>query len=123
MARQVLLRPLNKFHLQPGDDAILLGSKKKKPTTDAQLGQLTGLDPHSLQTRIDRLVDLSLLHRNSFEESLTPATQLTKAGRTVRKQLIAHWVELDEALMNDLSKVEKKQLQKTMKRFSRLLSL
>ena len=123
MARQVLLRPLNKFRLQPGDDAILLGSKKKKLTTDVQLGQLTGLASHSLQIRIDRLVDLSLIHRASFEESMEPATRLSKAGRAVRKQLIAHWVELDEALMNDLSKMEKKQLRQTMKRFTRLLSL
>lgn len=123
MARQVLLRPLTKFHLQPGDDAILLGSKKKKPTTDARLSQLTGLSQTSLQLRINRLIELSLLHRTEFKESLGPATRLSKDGRAIRKQLIAHWVELDEALMNDLSKTEKKRLRQNMERFVQLLSL
>ncbi len=123
MSRQVLLRPLARFSLHPGDDAIILGSKKKKPTTDVKLAQLTGLSQASLQPRINRLLELSLLQRTDFEETSGPATRLSKSGRALRKQLIAHWVELDEALMNDLSKSEKKTLRQNIDRFVRLLSL
>ncbi len=123
LARLVLLHPLQEYHLQPGDDAILLALKNKKSTSDADLCDLTGLKPIPLQKRLDRMLALSLVQRTSFGEHFTPATKLTKSGRQVRKKLIAQWRELEDALMHKLSHKEKKQLRHNMRNFADMLSL
>ena len=123
MARTVLLRPLQEYGLHPGDDAIILALKNKKMVPDHILCDLMGLTPRSLQPRIDRLQALSFVQRVAHGAQFVPATQLTKPGRVVRKKLIAHWRELEDALMDDLSHKEKKKLRQSMHHFCDLLAL
>ncbi len=123
LARLVLLRPLQELGLHAGDDAILLALRKKKGMSDEQLCSLTGLTPATLQPRIDRLLALSLVRRITIGNDLLPGTRLTKKGRKVRKTLLAHWQELEDALMHQLSHAQKNELRDNMKRFADLLSL
>lgn len=123
MARTALLQPLQAFGLNPGDDAVILAMKNKQITTDHQLCDLVGLTPRGLQPRLDRLQALSFIQRVSHGKHFSPATKLTKSGRKIRKKLIAHWGELENSLMDDLSHKDKKQLRHIMRRFTDLLSL
>lgn len=123
LARAALLHPLVNLGLQPGDDAIILSLKKKKPLSDARLGALTGLTPYQLQPRLDRLVALSMIQRLSMDSERTPATRLTARGRQVRRTLREVWHQLEQALTHDLDPAHQKILRKTLKRIIHLLSL
>lgn len=123
LARLVLLRPLITYGLNPGDDAIILAMKKHKKTSDNQICHMTGLTPDTLQPRLDRLIALGMIVRKTLGTELAPGSQMTKKGRIARKQIIAHWHKLEEALMHELSPLNKKQLRETMKRFADLLSI
>ena len=123
LARTALLRPLQTMGIYAGDDAIILALKGKKPLTDKQLCARTGLTAHTLQLRINRLLSLALIKRDFSATNRLPTTSLSKSGRALRKRLLAQWNEMQDALMDDLNKQEKKILRKTLKRFSDLLSL
>ncbi|MCF6326564.1 MAG: MarR family winged helix-turn-helix transcriptional regulator [Devosiaceae bacterium] len=123
LARFTLQRPLQEMGIYSGDDAIILALKGKKHLSDKQLCARTGLTAHTLQLRINRLISLSLINRNFSGSDNLADTNLTKKGRKLRKNLVAQWHQLQEALMDDLNAEEKKILRKTLKRFSNLLLL
>jgi len=118
-----LQRPLQTMGIYAGDDAILLALKSKKTLSDEQICAVTGLAPHTLQLRINRLLSFSLIKRDFSDTNTLAATKLSKSGRKLKKRLLRQWQEMQDALMEDLNKKEKKILRKTLKRFSNLLSL
>lgn len=123
LARLALLRPLTEYGLHGGDDALILAMKKHKKISDNQICHMTGLTPQTLQPRLDRLIALGIVERKTLGTELTPGSKMTKKGRVIRKKLIAHWRELEDALMHDLPQENKTQLRHTIKRFADLLSL
>ncbi|VAW20038.1 hypothetical protein MNBD_ALPHA11-684 [hydrothermal vent metagenome] len=123
LARLTLQRPLQGMGIYSGDDAIILALKGKKTLSDKQLCARTGLNDHTLQLRTNRLISLSLITRDFSGTNGLANTKLTKKGRKLRKNLVAQWRQLQEALMDDLNAEEKKILRKTLKRFSNLLLL
>jgi len=123
LARLTLQRPLQQMGIYSGDDAIILALKGKKTLSDKQLCTRTGLTDHTLQLRINRLISLSLINRDFSGANDLASTKLSKKGRKLRKNLVAQWRQLQEALMDDLNAEEKKILRKTLKRFSNLLLL
>ena len=123
LARLSLQRPLQGMGIHSGDDAIILAFKGKRPLSDKQLCARTGLTAHTLQLRINRLISLSLLDREFSDADELASTRLTKKGRKLRRNLLVQWHQLQEALMDDLSKKERKRLRKTLKHLLNLLSL
>ncbi len=123
LARLTLLRPLTEYGLHAGDDALILAMKKHKKISDNQICHMTGLTPETLQPRLDRLIALGMIERKTLGTELTPGSKMTKKGLSIRKKLIIHWRELEDALMHDLSHKSKNQLRHTLKRFADLLSL
>lgn len=121
LARQSLQQPLAELGLQPGDDAILLAMKKKKPVSSEILCRKTGLVPGQLQPRIERLLVNSLIIAGTVEGSGSPDFRLSKKGRAVRKRLVARWLELEAALIDELGPSQRNILKKTLERFVELL--
>lgn len=121
LARQALQQPLAELGLQPGDDAVLFALKKRKPVSDQLLCRKTGLNAARLAPRIERLLASSLIVRPMVEAGSPPAIRLSKKGRAVRKKLVARWLQLEAALMDELGLSQRRSLKKTLARFVELL--
>lgn len=115
LARQKMLVPLYERGLEPGDDALLFGLSGKKGATDEDLQHLTGLDVLPLEMRLVRLERDSVIERHANNN------RLTDKGREIADILDAHWQQLEEALVSELSHKDHKGLRKILKRFVKLL--
>lgn len=123
LARLALQQPLGDLGLEAGDDAVLLAMKKKKPVSQEMLCRKTGLEPAQLEGHIARLLARSLIVAGAGEGTDAQFFYLSKEGRLVRKRLIARWLELEAALMDELSLSQRDSLKKNLGRFVDLLLL
>jgi len=125
LARQALLAPLARLGLAAGDDAVLLAlaeaGKSGMPATE--LAEATGMPDPMLAKRLERLIEFDQVERCALGPDLTPGVDLTGAGRDNAEVLLAHWLRLEDALMGELSRKDRKKLRRILKRFNALLAL
>lgn len=122
LAHQALMVPLRDRGLEPGDDAVLfvLG---RSGLTEAELSAQVGLGGEAFEQRVARLIEREVLVRQAVGPDLVPGIALSPRGERIRALLIAHWEQLEEALMGELDKKHRKRLGKMLKRFVDLLRL
>ena len=122
LAHKALLVPLLERGLEPGDDAVLfvLG---RAGTTEAELGVELGLEGEALERRVQRLCERELVARQAVGPELQPGLALTELGERIKDILAGNWEELENALLGELKKKQRKRLGDTLKRFVELLRL
>jgi DNA-binding MarR family transcriptional regulator len=122
LAHKALLVPLLERGLEPGDDAVLfvLG---RAGTTEAELGAELGLEGEALERRVQRLCERELVARQAVGPELQPGLALTERGERIKDILAGNWEELENALLGELKKKQRKRLGDTLKRFVDLLRL
>jgi DNA-binding MarR family transcriptional regulator len=122
LAHKALLVPLLERGLEPGDDAVLfvLG---RAGTTEAELGVELGLEGEALERRLQRLCERELVARQAVGPELQPGLALTERGERIKDILAGNWQELENALLGELKKKQRKRLGNTLKRFVELLRL
>jgi DNA-binding MarR family transcriptional regulator len=122
LAHKALLVPLLERGLEPGDDAVLfvLG---RAGTTEAELGVELGLEGEALERRVQRLCERELVARQAVGPELQPGLALTERGERIKDILAGNWEELENALLGELKKKQRKRLGDTLKRFVELLRL
>jgi DNA-binding MarR family transcriptional regulator len=122
LAHKALLVPLLERGLEPGDDAVLfvLG---RAGTTEAELGAELGLEGEALERRVQRLCERELVARQAVGPELQPGLALTERGERIKDILAGNWEELENALLGELKKKQRKRLGDTLKRFVELLRL
>ena len=123
LTRKALLVPLLERGLEPGDDAILLLLHDQLGATESDIAAALGIEGPALQNRIARLGERDLVSRRAIGPELAPGLALTERGERVREVLTENWKELEEALLGDLSRKQRKGLRKTLGRFVELLRL
>jgi DNA-binding MarR family transcriptional regulator len=123
LTRRALLVPLVERGLEPGDDAVLFLLHDRLGASDADLHDALSIDHAALLTRIDRLVAHDLVERRAIGPTLTPGLALTERGERVREVLSGNWSSLEDALLEDLPKKQRKRLRQTLGRFVKLLKL
>src|SRR5690606_24668750 len=104
LTRMALLVPLRAHGLEPGDDAVLLVLYERRQASDDDLAGALGLDAKALGQRLARLGERGLIDRHAAG----PAVTLTEAGTRICRALDAHWSELEETLLGDLRKQDRK---------------
>lgn len=122
LAHKALLVPLRDLGLEPGDDAVLF-VLHRKGVSDVDLAGELGIEVSQLQGRIGRLSDRGLITRQAVGPLLTPGLALTERGTRIRDALAEHWGELEEALLGELKKKQRKHFGDVLKRFTELLQL
>lgn len=122
LAHKALLVPLLERGLQPGDDAVLfvLG---RAGTTEVQLAAELGLDAGALESRLARLSERELVTRQAVGPELQPGLALTERGERIKSVLAGNWEELENALLGELKKKQRRRLGRTLGRFVELLRL
>jgi DNA-binding MarR family transcriptional regulator len=122
LAHKALLVPLLERGLEPGDDAVLfvLG---RAGTTEVELGAELGLEGEALERRVQRLCERELVARQAVGPELQPGLALTERGERIKDILAGNWEELENALLGELKKKQRKRLGDTLKRFVDLLRL
>lgn len=122
LAHKALLTPLVERGLEPGDDAVLfvLG---RAGVTEAELAAELGLSAEALEGRIARLGERELLTRQAVGPELQPGLALTERGERIRAVLAGNWEELENALLGELGKKDRKGLDRVLKRFVELLRI
>lgn len=122
LAHQALLVPLRERGLEPGDDAVLfvLG---RSGTLEAELSDELGVSGDAFEARIARLIERDLVTRQAVGPLLTPGLALTERGVRIRNGLAENWMELENALMGELKKKQRRFLGDTLERFTALLRL
>ena len=120
---QALLVPLRDRGLEPGDDALLFVLRDGNGATEAELTAQTGLDAEALQTRLTRLSERDLIVRRAIGPLLEPGFALTERGERLHAVLEGNWQELENALLGELDKKQRKRFSATLKRFLTLLRL
>jgi len=123
LSRQALLQPLQENRLEPGDDAILLALKENLKQSEPELSRLTGLPQAALASRLRRLKALRFIISSAPRDDDASGVELTELGIKTCAALAEHWQRLDEALIGELGKKDRKKLRKILKRFVTLLSL
>ena len=122
LAHQALLIPLRERGLEPGDDAVLF-ELARSGTTEAALAHLLGLSEEALEVRAERLIGRELVTRQAVGPELAPGLALTERGVRIRKALVDHWTQLEEALLGELKPKHRKRFAEALKRFVELLRL
>lgn len=122
LAHKALLRPLVERGLEPGDDAVLfiLG---RAGVTEAELAAELGFSEEALEKRIARLSERELITRQAVGPELQPGLALTERGERIKTVLAGNWEELENALLGELGKKQRKGLERVLKRFVELLRL
>jgi DNA-binding MarR family transcriptional regulator len=122
LAHKALLVPLLERGLEPGDDAVLfvLG---RAGTSEAELGAELGLEGEALERRVQRLCERELVARQAVGPELQPGLALTERGERIKDILAGNWQELENALLGEMKKKQRKRLGDTLKRFVDLLRL
>lgn len=122
LAHKALLTPLVERGLEPGDDAVLfiLG---RAGVTEEELAAELGFSEEALERRIARLSERELIARQAVGPELQPGLALTERGERIKAVLAGNWEELENALLGELGKKERKGLEKVLKRFVELLRL
>ncbi len=123
LTRRALLVPLTERGLEAGDDAVLLLLHDRLGASDVDLENALTLEHGALTARIDRLVAHDLVERRAIGPTLTPGLALTERGERVREVLSGNWSNLEDALLEDLPKKQRRRLRKTLGRFIQLLKL
>ena len=123
LTRKALLVPLMERGLEPGDDAVLFLLHNQLGATEAEITKALGVDSAALEERIFRLHERDLVERRAIGPDLAPGLALTERGDRIRQILTANWSALEDALLGELSKKERKGLRKTLGRFVELLRL
>jgi DNA-binding MarR family transcriptional regulator len=122
LAHKALLVPLLERGLEPGDDAVLfvLG---RSGTTEAELAAELGLEGAALEARLARLTERELIARQAVGPQLQPGLALTERGERIKSVLAGNWEELENALLGELKKKQRKRLGAVLQRFVELLRL
>jgi DNA-binding MarR family transcriptional regulator len=122
LAHKALLVPLLERGLEPGDDAVLfvLG---RAGTTEAELAAELGLEGEALERRLTRLSERELIARQAVGPQLQPGLALTERGERMKSVLAGNWEELENALLGELKKKQRKRLGAVLQRFVELLRL
>ena len=122
LAHKALLTPLVERGLEPGDDAVLfiLGGAG---VTEEELAAELGFSEEAPERRIARLSERELIARQAVGPELQPGLALTERGERIKAVLAGNWEELENALLGELGKKERKGLEKVLKRFVELLRL
>lgn len=123
LTRKALLVPLLERGLQPGDDAVLFLLHDQLGAREADLAEALGLDAEALEERIGRLAERDLVARRAIGPELERGLALTERGEKLHELLTENWKELEEALLGELSKKQRKSLRRTLGRFIDLLRL
>lgn len=122
LAHKALLVPLRDLGLEPGDDAVLF-VLHRKGISETDLAVELGIDVAHLQGRLSRLNDRGLITRQAVGPLLTPGLALTERGTRIRNGLAEHWTELEEALLGELGKKQRRRFGDLLRRFTDLLQL
>jgi DNA-binding MarR family transcriptional regulator len=122
LAHKALLVPLLERGLEPGDDAVLfvLG---RAGTTEAELAAELGLEGEALERRLARLSERELIARQAVGPQLQPGLALTERGERMKSVLAGNWEELENALLGELKKKQRKRLGAVLQRFVELLRI
>ena len=123
LTRKALLVPLLERGLEPGDDAVLFLLHDQLGATDIDIAAALGIEGSALEERVSRLSERDLVSRRAIGAELAPGLALTDGGERLREMLTENWNELEEALLGELSKKQRKGLRKTLGRFVELLRL
>ncbi len=123
LAHQALLVPLRERGLEPGDDAVLFVLSEDEGLSEAGLAGEIGVPAEALDKRLARLIERELITRKAVGPELTPGLVLTERGERIRTILADNWLELENALLGELSPKKRKSLSSTLKRFVQLLRL
>ncbi|GHA17055.1 hypothetical protein GCM10007989_10320 [Devosia pacifica] len=91
--------------------------------SELQLCEELGLPLEHMEPRIQRLLERELVRRQAVGPELLPGLALTERGIRIRNVLAEHWAELEEALLGDLKKKQRKRLSELLERFTALLRL
>ncbi len=122
LARKALLVPLVERGLEPGDDAVLfLLRRGDRAATEADLLAALGVERGILEPRLLRLKDHDLIDRRAIGPDLAPGLALTDRGERIRELLVGHWSMLEEALLADVNRKDRKVLRKALARMVELL--
>ena len=121
LARKALLVPLVERGLEPGDDAVLFLLRDQRGATEAELVVALGIDAAILEPRLARLRDRNLIDRRAVGPDLAPGLALTERGERIRDILAGHWSMLEEALLAEVDKKQRKALRTTLARMIELL--
>ncbi|WP_189424018.1 hypothetical protein [Devosia pacifica] len=122
LAHRALVVPVRERGLEPGDDAILF-ALGRAGMSELQLCEELGLPLEHMEPRIQRLLERELVRRQAVGPELLPGLALTERGIRIRNVLAEHWAELEEALLGDLKKKQRKRLSELLERFTALLRL
>ena len=121
LTHKVLLTPLVERGLEPGDDAVLFMLHDRLGASEEELAAEIGISFEALEPRLTRLVDRDLVARQATGPELVPGLALTERGERIREVLEHAWLELEEALLGELSDKERRKLRKQLARFVELL--
>jgi len=122
LAHKALLVPLLERGLEPGDDAVLF-ELGRGGVTEAELETRLGFAGEALDKRLARLSERELVTRQAVGPELEQGLALTERGERIRVVLAGNWEELENALLGELGKKERKGLERVLKRFVDLLRL
>jgi len=122
LAHKALLVPLLERGLEPGDDALLF-ALGRSGMTETDLGAELGLEGEALERRVQRLSERELVARQAVGPQLRPGLALTERGERIKSILAGNWQELENALLGELKKKQRKRLGAELKRFVDLLRL
>jgi DNA-binding MarR family transcriptional regulator len=121
--RKALLVPLLERGLHPGDDAVLFLLHRQLGAKEADIAAALGIDGAALEDRIFRLAERDLVARRAIGPELERGLALTERGEKLHDLLTENWKELEDALLGELSKKQRKSLRRTLGRFVDLLRL
>ena len=82
-----------------------------------------GASEEALERRIARLIERELVSRQAVGPELEAGLALTERGERIKAVLAGNWEELENALLGELGKKERKGLDEVLKRFVELLRL
>lgn len=121
LARAALVRPLTALGLEAGDDALIFALHRDKAMADGELAAVTGLPMPQLLPRLERLIRLDLITRADRIDADEAGSRLTEKGADLRKQLLQHWKQMDEALYGEFKPKHRKRMARMLERFTQLL--
>ena len=121
LARKVLLVPLVERGLEPGDEAVLFLLQGDRAASEADVIAALGLEPGILEPRLVRLRSHNLIDRRAIGPDLTPGLALTDRGERIRELLAGHWSMLEEALLADVNRKDRKVVRRALARMVELL--
>ena len=124
LAGRALRETLTPLGLESGDDALLFFLHDYANVTEADLAvALQVSDSTALRRRVARLCDGGFVVRHMTRPDLPSWFELTERGERLRARLAGRWDEIEDALVGELKKKQRKRLRRQLGRFADLLRL